>query len=309
MNNAPAVSIYIITYLDSEERGEILKRTCEWALAQRYPNFEVVVSDNGGDYAAKDALASIQDARLKVCTNEENAGFTGNINRCLKHCSHDLIKPLCDDDLLHLDFLSATVPLVNDHTLVVVDVEKFMLETDPEGIEQTFRDLPLTETRNAGYGADIWNLSYANSCIPSAILFTRKLFHEIGEFDSNTILSDWDFFVETCLCKKVVHVKRTLCYLGVWDGSETEVALREEPFFFPRESLYTRFRILRCKDLSGKERAVLMFGLWKNFAWQSLRPFKYPFSRVYRAGYVEYFKKFFGFVWVDKSAFGRLSGD
>ena len=64
MNNMPPVSIYIITYLDSEARGKILLRTCEWVLRQRYPDFEVVVSDNGGDYAAKDALASLSDSPL-----------------------------------------------------------------------------------------------------------------------------------------------------------------------------------------------------------------------------------------------------
>ncbi len=303
MNNTPAVSIYIVTYLNSEERGGVLRRTCEWALAQRYPNFEVVVSDNGGDYAARDALASIEDARLKVCTNENNAGFTGNINRCLKHCSHDIIKPLCDDDRLHLDFLSETVPLVDDETLLLVDVEKFMLGSDPEGIKQRIEEPPPIETRTAGYGADIWTLPYSSSSIPSAIIFTRKLFHEIGGFDVRTITSDWDFLIETCLYKKVIHMKRTLCYVGVWEGSLTE-EMQENPYFFAREALYTMFRVFRCKPMRSRERAALASRLFREFTWQGLRSLKNPFSKAYRIGYVEYLKRFSELLLAEKSAFG-----
>ncbi|HEY5652868.1 MAG TPA: glycosyltransferase, partial [Pontiella sp.] len=74
MANLPAVSIYIVTYLESTERGAVLKRTCESALAQRYPNFEVVVSDNAGTIQASDMLSSLDDARLKVIRNEKNLG-------------------------------------------------------------------------------------------------------------------------------------------------------------------------------------------------------------------------------------------
>ena len=80
----------------------MLLRTCEVALEQNYPDFEVVVSDNGGEFSAEGALASIDDPRLKIYRNEENVGFSGNMNRCLELCQYDIIKPCCDDDLICL---------------------------------------------------------------------------------------------------------------------------------------------------------------------------------------------------------------
>ena len=301
----PGVSIYVITYLNSEERGGVLKQTCERLLQQHYPDFEVVVSDNGGSYSAADALASIQDARLRVCINQENAGFTGNINRCLQHCSYDIIKPMCDDDLIHPDFLTVTVPLLDDDTLVVVDMDFFIFGTEPEGLDKPLSEPLETEMRNPGYGADIWSLPYANSCIPSATLFTRKLFHEIGGFDGNTITSDWDFLVKGCMNKKVVHVMRLLCHVGVWDEAETVIKLREEPYFFAREGLYTSFRVLRCGNLSNRERIVLVLRIWGRFAFDVLLPLKHPFSKAYHVGAINFSRKFLKFLFSGKGSFAR----
>ncbi|WP_372845879.1 glycosyltransferase family 2 protein [Pontiella sp.] len=300
----PSVSIYIITYLNSEERGQVLLRTCEQAFLQRYPDFEVVVSDNGGSYAAADALASIDDPRLKVCTNKENEGFTGNINRCLEHCSFDIIKLLCDDDLIHPDFLAATVPLVDDHTLIVVGVRKFLFGDDPKELNTPISMPAPWETRNPGYGHDIWHLPYVCSCIPSATLLTRALFKELGGFDRNTITADWDFFVEACLNAKVVHVQTTLCFVGVWGGSLTE-EMAGTPYFFPRESLYTKFRFLHCKSLPLNHQVRILAMVFKELLWQGLRPFRHPFSKTYWSGFFDYVRYQTRLTFMKKRQFGE----
>ena len=112
MKTLPPVSIFITTYLDSAERGRVLKTTCENALQQNYPEFEVVVSDNAGPYSAEQALVEITDPRLSIIRNDENLGQIGNTNLCLDRCKHDVIKVNCDDDLLHPDCLMLTVPFV-----------------------------------------------------------------------------------------------------------------------------------------------------------------------------------------------------
>ena len=303
MNNQPAVSIFIVTYLTSEERCNVLRRTCEVALAQNYDNFEVVVSDNGGSHSAVDALSGIQDRRLKVFPHEENVGFAGNINRCLEHCSHDIIKPLCDDDLLRSDFLVHTVPFVDDETFVLADVEKFVFGSDPEGLGQSTSEPPTIEMRDPGYRSDIWNLPYSACSIPSAIIYTRGLFQSLGGFDGNTITADWDFFIEACLYREIVHVQRTLCFVGVWAGSLTEEML-EKPFFYPQAGLYTKIRVLRCKKLSLAQRFSLFARLFKELFLQGLRPIKRLNSKVYRKGYQNYVQRFFKLLFQRKSQFG-----
>lgn len=291
MNNLPPVSIFIVTYLDSPERGEILNRVCEVALDQCYPNFEVIVSENPGPVLARDALATITDKRLKIVMSEENSGCYGNLNRCLDLCSYDIIKPLCDDDLIHPDFLTHTVPLVDDDTLVVVGAEKYEVGKEPVTLGQRIAGPLETDIRQAGYGFDVWSLPH--DPFPSATLFTRKLFRHLGGYDCKTpYVSDWDFFIEACLNCKVLHIPHTLCHGGVWEGSNTETKVGT-PFFFPVEGLYTKFRIYHCKPLPKVERSRLLRMLFKEFSHQCQRFLKHAFRRSYRLGYIDYVQQFF----------------
>jgi glycosyltransferase involved in cell wall biosynthesis len=308
MNEYPPVSVYIVTYLTSEERCDVLRQTCRDVLALRYPEFEVVVSDNGGAHTAKDALRSLDDPRLKVFENESNEGFTGNINRCIKYCAHDIIKLMCDDDLIHPDFLSQTVPLIDDHTLVVAAVEKYVLGQAPKVINQVYTDPPPCEIREAGYDRQMWTLPYMASCIPSATLFKRSLFRELGGYDKNTITSDWDFFIEACLYANVIHVQAKLCFVGVWEGSLTE-EMMGTPYFYPSESLYTKFRILRLKQLSLGDRAGILCMIMKDILWQGLRIVKHVTSKVYWVGYGDYLSRHFRFIFRNKQQFAGRPKD
>jgi glycosyltransferase involved in cell wall biosynthesis len=305
MDKQPSVSIYIIAYLNSEERCNVLKRTCEGALAQRYPDFEVVVSDNGGSHAVQDALSSIQDPRLKMFRHKENVGFAGNINRCVELCEHEIIKPLCDDDLIHPDFLAQTVPWVDRETLVVADVEKYLLGKDPEAISHAVTDQPGMDRRPAGYRRDIWGIPYSSSCIPSATVFHRDFFRGLGGYDGKTITADYDFFVEACVRGTVVHIKQTLCHVGVWEGSLTE-EMAGKPFFFPTEEMYTKFRILHCANISANARAALLLRLLWELVWQGTRLVKHPLCKVYRNGYIGYLRRFSTLLLKRKKSFGPL---
>lgn len=281
------VSIYVITYMTSKERYPVLRHTVECALQQDYPEFEVVVSDNCSPVSVHEALEGIDDPRLRICTNDENTGFAGNLNRCVEHCLHDIIKPLCDDDLLHPGFLTATVPLIDDETMVVAGVEKFLVGNDPEGLRKALPDTLPSVVREAGYGADIWKLPFSASSIPSATIYSRGLFNALGGYDPKTITADWDMFIEACLHRRVVSVDTPLCYVGVWGGSLTEEML-DKPYFFPQQGLYTKFRVARCKNLQDSDRNSLLSMLRKERRIQWLRSLKNCNKHTYRDGFRDF---------------------
>lgn len=303
MKSLPPVSIFIITRLNSRDHFDVLRHTCEVALAQDYPDFEVVVSDNGGKFSALDALSSFENDQLKVFRFEENIGFSGNMNRCLQLCSYDIIKPLCDDDLIHPEFLTHTVPYVDDHTFVLTDMRKFALGCDPDSLTKSI-DFPIEiDRRDVGYGRDMWTLGYHVS--PSAVLYTRDLYDGIGGMDSKAeLLADWDFFIEVCMYKEVVRLRQELCFAGVWSGSVTEKMI-ERPYFYPFEGLYTRFRFFHCKNLPARERWGVLTMLFREWAFQSLRPLRIRnWSRPqYRKGYVLYTKRFIELLFSKENSF------
>ncbi|MDF7799407.1 glycosyltransferase family 2 protein [Pontiellaceae bacterium B1224] len=282
----PGVSIYIITYLDSEERCKVLLETCRVALMQRYPQFEVVVSDNAGEIPAEDALASINDERLKIFRNKKNLGMAGNMNRCVERCRYDILKLNCDDDLLHPDSLARCVPLVDDDTLVINDMQKFTIGTAPEGLGVKAKVNPRVVERSAGYRSDFWRIKY--DALPGDTLCTKNLFNELGGYDLLSEVDDWDFAVRCRLRKRIVNVKSILCYQGVWDFSLTEKMLKEEPYYFPKAGLHTYFKIMRDESMKWYQKMHCGMVICKGFFINSLRALKYLNVPEYRTGYTEY---------------------
>ncbi len=291
MKDLPGVSIFIITYLNSEERCRVLVDTCRSMLAQRYPLFEVVVSDNAGPIKAADALAGIDDPRLTIFRNVQNLGMAGNMNMCLERCSFDIFKLNCDDDLLHPDSLALSVPWVDDQTFVVHDREKFAIGTVPEGIRREVPATPPVVERLPGYRPDFWTFDY--DTLPGDTLCTRKLFTDLGGFDLASKVDDWDFGIRARLKRRVVHIKCVLCYQGVWGFSLTEQMLKDEPYYFAQAGLSTYFKVLRDPSLGWADRWHCRSKIARVWLTDTLRFFKNAARPQYRSGYADYLKGMF----------------
>jgi len=96
---APKVSIHVIAYNQERYIAEAL----ESALAQDYPNLEVVVSDDGSTDRTGAIIREIQAAhsdKIIAILNEANAGITINANKALRACSGEYIAFLGGDDVL-----------------------------------------------------------------------------------------------------------------------------------------------------------------------------------------------------------------
>lgn len=288
MTGQPGISIYIITYLDSKDRCRVLESTCKSALAQNYPKFEVIVSDNAGTIKAEDALATIKDPRLKIYRNEKNLGMAGNMNCCLERCSFDIFKLNCDDDLLHPDSLARSVPWVDDETFVIHDMEKFAIGTTPDGIGRAVLENPPVIERQPGYRTDFWKLGYDS--LPGNTLCTRNLFSALGGYDTGSDVDDWDFGMRARLKKRVVNIKCVLCYQGVWGFSLTEQMLKNEPYYFQQAGLRTHFKIMRDPSLKAGDRFHVGLMILREFILNTLRLLKYCAHPQYRSGYSDYMK-------------------
>jgi glycosyltransferase involved in cell wall biosynthesis len=300
--NKPPVSIYVTTCLNSPERGEVLRVTCENMLAQNYPEFEVVVSDNAGRYPAEKALADIDDPRLRIVRNKENLGQVGNSNGCLERCRYDIIKVNCDDDLLHPDCLKITVPYVDDETYVTVDKSMYPIGEFPPELNEALPDDLIVEKRAPGYRKDIWSFTHVS--LPGCCLFTRKLFSDLGRYDETPVFFDYDFLIETRLSKNNILVKQPLCFMGFWDQSFSHCTSQANPYFFSIGSLYTKFRLLKCKKLKPLDKLGLLLKLIRWFLKESLRPIRHPFKAKYWRGYADLICNLFKYMILPASRYG-----
>src|SRR5688572_1854444 len=93
------VSICMPTY----NGARYLRSAIESALSQTYPNFELLVVDDG---STDDTLTIARefarlDSRIKVHQNTKRLGLAGNWNRSIDLAAGEWIKFLFQDDLLH----------------------------------------------------------------------------------------------------------------------------------------------------------------------------------------------------------------
>ena len=92
-------SIILPTYKRPHKIGDAVRSV----LAQTYPNWELIVSDNGGDHYRFD------DRRIVVIDSAAVASAAYARNMAIPHATGDLVSYLDDDDEMEPDYLDSFV--------------------------------------------------------------------------------------------------------------------------------------------------------------------------------------------------------
>ena len=99
MNSLPLVSLVIPAF-----NPRFFERALHSAVSQGYGNLEIIVCDDSRDSAIKDIVAAVTEqtgVAVRYVRNPRTLGFVGNLKACLEQAQGELIKFLCDDDLLY----------------------------------------------------------------------------------------------------------------------------------------------------------------------------------------------------------------
>ncbi len=134
----PRISILIPTY----NRARYLADALESALAQDYPNYEVVVSDNASTDGTAEVVARyLADPRLRYYRNPENLGIGANWTKLLyDYARGDYGKCLPDDDyLVDPKHLQKAMAIIRRHGVRIV----FSAALSKYEDEESDRDLSL----------------------------------------------------------------------------------------------------------------------------------------------------------------------
>ena len=88
------ISIIMPTY----NRLALLREAVSSVLAQRYQEWELLISDDGSTDGTRDYLAGLSDPRIRVYFQSSNLGQFGNFNFLLGEAKYEVAQILCDDD-------------------------------------------------------------------------------------------------------------------------------------------------------------------------------------------------------------------
>ena len=190
----PLVSILIPTL----NRPGFLREAIDSALAQTYPNFEVLVFDNGtmAETRAVGEDVMRRDNRVRFHRNERNLGMSANFNALADAARGDCAVAIGDDDRLLPEFLAQLVPRMEPRVRVVFS-NQYLIDASGQRLEER------TKAHARRYGRDklpagviehsdvaAWRLSFPMS---ASLLRTADLRRLRFREELNT--PDVDFFI------------------------------------------------------------------------------------------------------------------
>lgn len=206
MNDFPKVSICIPTY----NRCQYLKQTIESALAQDYPNLEVVVSDNASTDDTINVVKSYSnDLRFSYHRNGSNEGMVANWRILLYELvTGDWFIMLSDDDyLVDHAYISKAVSLSQrDIGINLIYANGYIHHADRN--ETTKLNIPYDFIEN---GINIFLKKHR--VVPQEytlcnVMFNTDISKQLEAFSNlDNVCCDMELFLKICLLGKVGVIK------------------------------------------------------------------------------------------------------
>lgn len=103
--NLPLVSVIMPVY----NRKQIVEGAIKSVLNQTYPNFELIIVDDGSDDGTIEILEKIKDNRVTLIFNEENKGVSASRNIALKKSKGKYIAYLDSDNTWDENYISGMI--------------------------------------------------------------------------------------------------------------------------------------------------------------------------------------------------------
>jgi len=182
-SQAPLITVVIPCY----NQARFLAEAIESTLSQTYPNFEVIVVDDGSVDDTSEAAALYGKVRL---IRQENTGLSGARNRGLVEGKGEYVVFLDADDRLLPDALEVGVRELEAHpdcafvsghcTLIAADGS--VLQTPPQF------HVGEAHYRALLQGNYIWN--------PASVMYRRAILDRVGGFDTSVNpTADYDLYL------------------------------------------------------------------------------------------------------------------
>lgn len=99
----PALVTLAVT---THNRCDLMRRALAGALAQTWPNLEILVSDDASSDGTQEFMATVHDPRVRYLRIDNQSGIAANFQNALDHARGELFLILNDDDELEPDAIT-----------------------------------------------------------------------------------------------------------------------------------------------------------------------------------------------------------
>jgi len=214
MNNFPLVSIIIPVY--NSER--YLSKAIESALAQTWPNKEIIIVDDKSTDNSLELINSFENKIVKI-SRQENGGASAARNDGLTAAKGDYIQFLDSDDILSADKVEMQVKSLNNTTdkIAVCSTVHFFDESSRLSLQPSFYEEKFIYTTNdpVEFVIRLWGGHDFNASMvqPNAWLTPRTLIEQSGYWNEKLSRDDdGEFFARIILNSKGIIKSEGLNY-------------------------------------------------------------------------------------------------
>lgn len=237
---APGDSPPEVTVLMAVHNGaRYAREAIESILSQTYPDFELLIVNDGSTDRTRDIVLTYDDPRIRLVDNERNLGLARSLNRGLQIAAGDLVARQDVDDLSEPQRLERQVAYMQKHPAIAL-LGTACTEIDAKGRRLRKSRLPTDPV-------DLrWNLLFFCPFYHSAVMFRRwAVLERVGFYNEDLSYSlDVDFWRRIASHFPVANLDEMLVRYRVHDESMTAT-------FGDRTREGHRLRLATVGDLLG----------------------------------------------------------
>jgi glycosyltransferase involved in cell wall biosynthesis len=190
MSDLPKISVVVGT----RNRATSLKRLLDGLLREDYPSMEIVVVDGASTDGTVELLKSYGHGAVRWISEPDDGEYFA-YNKAIAMASGEIIKPMCDDDLLRPGALKHGAEYLREHPevdIVFGRVEFWDVRT-PVGEPSRSGQSPQMEPSQLSLRNWLRQTQQAGMIV--AAFFRKRVFEQIGPFETKYVCGDTEFLV------------------------------------------------------------------------------------------------------------------
>ncbi|MGC1305928.1 MAG: glycosyltransferase [Phormidesmis sp.] len=254
-SDKPVVTVVIPYY----QHKLFVKSCIDSVAAQRYENIQLVVIDDcspDGSGAYVEELVASQAYKDRFHGGvifkqlQENSGAHAAINHGIGLASGELIAIINSDDRYHRERLQRMVgEMLNQEAefafsrVGYIDADNAEI-TESHEVAASFQEMQakIAQFPTVGFSCLPWNSSLSTG----NFVFSRRLYDQVGEFQSYRYCHDWDFLLRALIYVEPLYIDEALYYYR-FHGKNTFESVKDLAVFESARILKNYFNMSKIR--------------------------------------------------------------